>query len=69
MNDKKYITAAENAQKDCIPEDCRYTYFGRTVLIDGTRYPVVSAVPIAPQGQHIDCIDEKILQLITGEKI
>ena len=28
MNEKKYITAAENAQKDNIPEDCRYTYFG-----------------------------------------
>ena len=37
MNEKKYITAAENAQKDNIPEDCRYTYFARTVLVDGTR--------------------------------
>lgn len=69
MNDKKYITAAENAQKDCIPKDCRYTYFGRSVLVDGTRYPVVSAVPIATNGLHIDCIEEKILQFITGEKI
>ena len=69
MNEKKYLTAAEIAQKDSIPEECSYTYFGRTVVIDGTRYPVISAVPMAPRGLHIDSADEKILQLITGEKI
>lgn len=47
MNEKKYITAAENAQKDNIPEDCRYTYFARTVVVDGAKYPVISAIPIA----------------------
>ena len=68
MKDKKYITAAENAQKDNIPEDCRYTYFARTVVVDGARYPVISAIPIASNELHIDCAEDKILQLITGEK-
>ena len=65
---KKYITAAENAQKDNIPEDCRYTYFARTVVVDGAKYPVISAIPIASSELRIDCAEDKILQLITGEK-
>ena len=63
-----YITAAENAQKDNIPEDCRYTYFARTVVVDGAKYPVISAIPIASSELRIDCAEDKILQLITGEK-
>lgn len=68
MDDKNHITVAENAQKDIISDDCRYTYLGRTVLVDGAGYPIISAISIVSSGLQIDYAEDKIIQLITGKK-
>ena len=65
MNEKNYMTDKEIENEKVMPKNERYSYFGSTVVVDGTSYTVIAATPNGKSKENR--VRDKLMYLINGK--